>query len=778
MVVIRVFGIYLLLALAAVFFACSDDDSDIEYLFEREPTEISVLLECAEDADSGAACYQVRYRFPMSRANFTGIYLWIGDEVMDDTSKEATSDQIEKADAFYPYSSNNKAYYDTIDLTDKIKDYVEDLDSLHVAIFCDYSDKDDVGSVQHIYLHFGDKLSPSRAAIYDSVWTTGAMFEWFRPTDQTNFYKPMDLSGPILGYNLEIYSYDSGEDIRDVKVKVVTAEAVDSTGGTLFVRHARVRRDGDSVWIDSVHHSDKEKNYLRIAVIDGKGFDFDVDSLNRFRVYIEGLKTETRYTVGLSSWDSSGNSSGNEGQATVEDNKLFITTDSVAPLMPTKIFTIQDSLFPGFARLDSNNRLRIFWSESIDPLDPDYDIEVDTVIDPAQSDCLVGLCYDSVASYLIEHYDPLKKDWVQYDSVGGSVKRYYKHYKMDADTMLISTTGLFITDTIRRVSPGDTIILRIRSKDKSGYLSLALIDTVYVSPGALAKEIECPEGFVAVKATDSSMFCMEKIEHRDADGNFMNNVLHSEAMAACESVDASGFTVSLCKERDWELVCLSGGNLTYGVVEEEDMPSTEYLFTFCNVSTNDSLSAMSYDRRDARCANPMGVRDMPGQLQEWVIGRSEDTVAVIKGASYMVFDGLDRETMAQCTNRFFPFYTRLAYTTDTVYLYREGTRIDTVLTADTSRTLYGVLTQKDFKDSLQFFDVQDSSGNSLGTDYAPYAEYKKGGDEWLASIAGNLVYKPDHVEAVFLTGEKVSYREISAFYRSPTIGFRCCAYPE
>ena len=143
-----------------------------------------------------------------------------------------------------------------------------------------------------------------------------------------------------------------------------------------------------------------------------------------------------------------------------------------------------------------------------------------------------------------------------------------------------------------------------------------------------------------------------------------------------------------------------------------------------------------------------------------------------------MFDGIDRETMGQCTNRFFPFYTRLAYTKDSVYLYREGAKVDTVLVADTSRTLYKVLTQKDFKDSLQFFDVQDSSGNSLGEDYAPYSEYKKGGDEWLSKIAGSLVYKPSRVEAVFFTGERVSYREVSAFYKSPIIGFRCCAYPE
>ena len=768
---------FVLVALLSFFAACSDDDSGNEYLFEREATEITVLRECGPDADSGAACYQVRYRFPMTRENFTGVYIWIGDEVLDDTTKEASSKQIEQADGFYPYSSKNTALYDTIDLTDKIKDYLDAYDSLHIAIFCDYSDDDDVGSVQHVYLHFGDDIPPSRASIQDSVWTTGAMFEWYRPTDQTDFYRPMDLSGPIVGYNLEIYSYDKDEDLRDIKIKVMTVDEVDSTGESLYKRHARVRSDADSVWIDTVAHGDNVKNYLRVVILDGKGFDFETDSLNRFRVVVEGLKAESRYTVGISSWDSCGNSSGNEGVGTVETNMLFITTDSIAPLMPTKIFTIEDTLFPGFARLDSNNRLRIFWSESIDPIDLGYKIDVDTVIDLSKSGCVFGICYDTVARYQIDLYDVAKKEWVLYDTLSGA--RNAKRYELEADTMAVSATGMFITDTIRRVSPGDTLILRIRSIDKSKYISKALIDTVYVSPGALAKEVECPEGFIAVKATDSTAaFCMERLEHRDENGDFVTDVLHSEAQAACEAISASGFTVSLCKERDWELVCLSDGSLSYGVVEDDDFQSTEYLYTMCNVSTNDSLSAVTYAKRDAQCANPMGVRDMPGQLQEWVMGRSEDTVAVIKGASYKVFDGIDRETMGQCTNRFFPFYTRLAYTKDSVYLYREGAKVDTVLVADTSRTLYKVLMQKDFKDSLQFFDVQDSSGNSLGEDYAPYSEYKKGGDEWLSKIAGSLVYKPSRVEAVFFTGERVSYREVSAFYKSPIIGFRCCAYPE
>ena len=151
---------------------------------------------------------------------------------------------------------------------------------------------------------------------------------------------------------------------------------------------------------------------------------------------------------------------------------------------------------------------------------------------------------------------------------------------------------------------------------------------------------------------------------------------------------------------------------------------------------------------------------------------------MVKGSSFKIYNGLDRESLAFCTNRSYPYFTRPAYTTDSVYLYREGAKVDTVYAADTSRTLYKILTQKDFKDSLQFFDVQDSNGNSIGTDYALYSEYRKGGDAWLDTLANGLTYVPSEVKAVFLTGEKVPYRLAAAFYRSPTIGFRCCAYKE
>lgn len=774
--ILRLFLAPVMLVCLFVFFACSDDENEAEFFFDREISELTVLRQCPEGVDSGAYCFMLRYRYPIDVENLASIYLWVDSTVVGDTAKSVNGTQLELATDVFEYPKGTTELYDTIDLTPYIQDFVRDRDSLLVALVGAYSDDGRNGTIQRIYLHFGDDIPPSAVAVYDSVWTTGALFEWSRPTDQTDFYKPIELSGAIVGYNVIIYSENKNEDIRDIKVYVTTPEGVDSTGTKYYTRHARIRANNDSVWVDKVDHGDNVKNYLRIAINDGKGYDVDDVDSNVFRLVIEGLKAESRYTIGFSTWDSCGNYSGSEANTSVTMNQLFITTDSIAPLMPTKIWTIKDSVYPEMARLDSNNRLVLYWNRSVDPLQLDHGIKVDSILD-IPGNCLPNYCYDTVSSYMIEYYDRNASKWMAYSYAGGS-DRYTIQYGLSADTFSVSAVGSFISDTIRWVAPGDTLILRIRSIDNSGYYSVALIDTIYVSPGALAKELECPEGFVAVKASDTLKFCMEKLEHRNDSGAFMNNVLHSEAMATCEAISASGFKVSLCNERDWELVCLSGGTLSYGVVQEETSDASEYLFVDCNVATNDSLSAADLTQRNPRCMNPMGVRDMPGQYQEWVRGRSDDTIAVLKGGSYKIMSGIDRESQALCTNRSFSYFTRLAYTTDSVYLYREGTKVDTVFKADTSRTLYKVLTQKDFKDSLQFFDVQDSQGNSVGVDYAPYSEYKKGGDEWLEKVSNGMKYVPDHIEVVFLTGERVAFRGASNFYKSSSIGFRCCAYKE
>jgi hypothetical protein len=784
----RLLKLYFLSLVAVFLFACSDDDEGPEYMFDREISEYSVLYDCETgDADS-SSCFKIRYRYPYRLDDYAGLCLWFDTTIVNDTSKAVSDKQIRLAHDtsneetyFHEYKKSGR-YYDTIDVSKMVAPYIKDgYDSLQVAMFSEYTDGGDPGAVQRAVLRFKDNEPPSVVVPEDSVWSKGVMLSWDRPIDQTNLQGVGN--GKILGYNIVIYAIDRpDEDIRDLKVSLQTPAGLDYTGGKYYKRSAQIVRNTDSVYIHEIKSSDKDKNYLRLVVLDGGAYDSKNPSNNHFRMFIEGLRTRSNtedyeYKVGFSSWDIVGNRSGSQGDTKVspKDWRGFMTTDSIAPLMPRKIFTEEDSLFPGYAKLDSNNRVRIFWSRSVDPLQFKHGIEVDSELVIPRG-CNIHECYSAVTSYTVEYYNKLDKSWNLYqdnENIAGT--RYIKgkdgSFSVDA-----LDTASFVGYTIRRVAPGDTLILRILSVDSSGYKSKVLQDSILVSPGTLASELQCPEGYVAVSTSDTTSFCMERFEHRDAKGNFMTNVLHSEAMAACEAVSASGFEVSLCRERDWELVCLSGGSLSYGVIEEEDSKASDYLFSVCNVSTNDSASAANIAKRDPHCMNPMGVHDLPGQYQEWVRGRSDDTIAILKGSSYKVFQGIDRESIAYCTNRAFPFYTRPGYTQDTVYLYREGTQVVTVYAADTTRILHKILTKNDFKDTLQFYDVVDANGKVIGKDYSLYSEYKKGGNAWLDSIANGLKYKPTSKEPVFLTGEMISYRHASSFYKSTAIGFRCCAY--
>ncbi len=771
----RIFKVFTIIGLFLLA-SCADDDEGVEYFFDREILDMSVLRECAPGVEDGSYCYQLRFRYPIETKELKGIHLWLDTTVIDDTSKAVSSAALEKS-ILIEYNDKKADDFDTIDLTALLADYL-DRDSLQVALWPEYTDKDKdekKGSLQRLHIHFGDDSPPSRVNLQDSVWSTGALFDWARPTDQIDFYDPNNISGPIVGYNIVIYAENKEEDLRNLKIKVLQNTKVDSTGSSLYNKHARIRAIKDSIWVDETSQSDNVKNYMRIAVLDGKGFDFDLVDANRFRLIIEGLQPESRYTIGITAYDSSGNDSGNDGSETVENNQLFITTDKIAPLMPEMIFTVRDTLNSSFTRLDSNNRVLIYWSNSVDPVEESHNISVDSVL-KIPSSCSEYFCYRAVSKYIIERYNGNSWDLLAY--AGGEVStRYTKKYEWKGDSMAVSAIGKFVSDTIRWVLPMDTLILRIRSVDSSGYYSKALIDTLYIAPHQVA-DLECPPGFVAVESSDTTRFCMESIEHRDENGEFYSNVLHSEAMEICNAMSLPGFNVSLCHESDWQKACLSGGSSTYGVIEDGDVASSEYLFSYCNVGTNDSLFAKSFVNRNAKCANRFGIRDLPGQYQEWVLGRSSDTLQVLKGSSFQQFEGLDRETAAMCTNRFFPYYTRMGYTQDTIYLYVNGTTVDTTLTADTTKTLYAILTQKDFKDTLQFFDVKNPETlEVIGEDYALLSEYKKGDSLWLENLAQGLIYEPSRKEVVFLL-KPTSYRAAAAFYKDNSISFRCCAYPE
>ncbi|GBU23433.1 hypothetical protein R83H12_00044 [Fibrobacteria bacterium R8-3-H12] len=343
-----------------------------------------------------------------------------------------------------------------------------------------------------------------------------------------------------------------------------------------------------------------------------------------------------------------------------------------------------------------------------------------------------------------------------------------RSYRLENNSMKLDANGEYISDTLRWILPGDTITLRIRAVDNSGYYSNAWIETIVVSKGELWK-YKCPQDFVPVKK-DSSVFCMEKLQHSSG-GKFKRNILYEESKHECNSL---GFR--LCTELEWNAACTDGGS-RYGVIEERNFSPDKFLFGYCGVGTGDSVSASSTLKRNKICANRNGVMDLPGQLQEWVTSTGDSgEVPLLKGSSYASFIGASKVELALCKNKATPTRIRPKYTTDTVFLYRTGSRTDTLLSRDTSRTTrYDILDPSKFPNTILIYSLSDSAGNAIGTDYVDQEDYnRRGGDMYLDVVWQGLKYEgPIEKQQVLILGTEAI--NASKFFLDPTVGFRCCA---
>ena len=116
--------------------SCADDDEGVEYFFDREILDMSVLRECAPGVEDGSYCYQLRFRYPIETKELKGIHLWLDTTVIDDTSKAVSSAALEKS-ILIEYNDKKADDFDTIDLTALLADYL-DRDSLQVALWPEY----------------------------------------------------------------------------------------------------------------------------------------------------------------------------------------------------------------------------------------------------------------------------------------------------------------------------------------------------------------------------------------------------------------------------------------------------------------------------------------------------------------------------------------------------------------------------------------------------------------------------------------------------------------
>jgi hypothetical protein len=727
-------------------FACSNDNSNPTYPFERTVLDISI-------AKIGKDSYIMRWRHPIEKKDLQNYFIWLDTTVVKDSVQNISEAQINQASVSIPY--NNKGEGDSLDLTGLISEFLA-RDSLHIAIWAKYSGSEK-GAVQHIYVHFGDDVPPSVVSFSDSVASKSIWISWIRPTDQQDFYTPEEVSGPIVGYDISVEAMDKSENIRSITVKASLAgQAVNSSYLQLF---CGFRKEGHGVVLE--RDNNPNPSFFRFVLLDGKGFVKDDIQANNWKMEISGLKSEQLYKITITAYDSAGNQSKPE-------NRVVSTTDMIPPLIASKFWFYVDSR-DGLPQLDSN-RLVLFWPRSVDPLTNPTQIQLNSnlYIPP---DYRLGIDYREVKKYSIEQkndsdWEPIARDFVVLEDY------YNARYRLENDSMKLDANGEFISDTLRWILPGDTITLRIRAVDNSGYYSNAWIETIIVSKGELWQH-KCPQDFIPIKMGES-VFCMEKLQHSSGD-KFERNVLYEKAKEKCKDLSSENFNVYLCTEQEWNVACTAGGS-RYGVIEERNFSPDKFLYGYCGVGTGDSVSAINIAKRNRICANRNGVRDLPGQLQEWVTSKTDSgEIPLLKGSSYAIFSGASRVELAQCKNKFTPTRIKPKFTTDSVFLYRVGSRIDTLLKPDTLRTLHAVLLPSEFQDTILVYSLTDSTGNDLGTDYVDQAEYNnRGGDKWLDVIWQGLKYEgPIGKRQVLILGTETI--NASKFFLDPTVGFRCCA---
>jgi len=764
---IRLLSVVFVFALTFLLVSCGDDSNGSDYSFDRTIQEPLIEKRCVAGTPSDTAeCYLLQWRNPTSTEGFVAVHIWVDTTWVGSTDTEV--DDKDKANSIR-ISADSALLADSLDITSYLKPYL-DRDTIQIVIWAEFSGSGLAGRVMHSFVILGDDIVPGRVQVRDSAGFDEMTFQWTRPIDQVDFYRQDRIDGPIVGYNF-VLKAPSG--ISLVKAR---AQALLSIGGVKATLHNEKQFYFDEGKISLIDATSAE-NEIHFAIPDGKGFSSDT-LLDRIGLYIGALPSETQFEVGIDAMDSAGNSSYSE-------RRMVSTTDEYRPLIGSRIWFASDPVDSSKARIDSN-RIYIYWPLSLDPLKLSHGIVVDTAL-KIPTGCVEGDCFRQVSHYIVEHYS--EGEWKSIREGTADEKSVERpRANLLEGQMTPTAKGLFVGDTLKWVAPGvDSIRVRIRSVDSSGAVSSWLEQRIHIGRGALSAQIQCPDGFLSVHkragadTTAYAVFCMEQLEHRISD-QFSRNVLFSDARKACQALSGNGLTVDLCQADDWFSACSERGS-SYGTLQEAPFYAHDYLVNYCNVSTGDSLSAQSLQNRYDRCVSSAGILDLPGQLQEWVLGSDSNGVLPrIKGSSYLEYDVPDPTLLAKCNALSTPKRWRPKLVRDTIYLYKNGVAIDTLLKLDTARPLYRVVAPSAFADTIYWYQVEHpSTGDSLGLDYVDAREYARRTTldslAYIQALAGPLKYRYLRSERLLIMRGSDTLAGSSWFYTDPSLGFRCCAVP-
>lgn len=773
---IRSLALLILLAVVSLFFvACDSNSSAKEYSFERSVQEPVIEKRCIEGG-AKSDCYLLKWRIPVDTKKLKQVHVWI-DTMVIDSNDESVSDKAKGLSIKRPFIKSSSVY-DSLDISEALEAYKDRDDTIQIALWAEYEDDGTPSRIVRTFVILGDDIDPARVQTTEEVTHKSVLIRWTRPMDQVDFYHPDSLKGPIYGYNV---FFRNTADLKLDTAKVTLTLAGKDVSSALLAQK-QFQFFADSFSLSDAKDGLGERHF---AIRDSLGYAGD--STDEYEFLITGVLPETKYVITIEAYDIAGNVS-------ISEEKTVMTTDSITPLAPPRFWLQLDTLDDGKVALDSN-RVYLYWLRTVDPLIKNSNIKVGDSLEIPKN-CAEGTCYRQVKAYFVETFDGLKWNSLR---VATGEEHVLMRWKLKNDVMSIDPAGRYVSDTIRWISPGDTLRVRMRVQDSSGAYSEWLEDTLLISRGALSS-MNCPAGYKAVKkrsgadTTKYAAFCMEKWEHRDSKGNFLSNVLYEDARKLCQA-DASlnkGFSFDLCLDQDWFSACVAR-NSSYGTIQEYPFDPQEFLLQECNQATGESSPVFDITLRNSKCSSPDGIRDLPGQLQEWTrsallrldtlktgkVDTLYDSVGVLKGSSYVSFTTADRTVLARCGAVATPTRMRPRYTKDSVYLYQNGTKLDTLAQRDTTRKLYSALGQKSYHDVIRLYEVlHPESKTVLAEDYVSQEEFdRRGGERYLETIANGLEYRFLRLDTVLLLRGLIASPDSRKFYRESSVGFRCCAVP-
>ncbi len=487
----------------------------------------------------------------------------------------------------------------------------------------------DIGIPRFTEIIVDDRFPPEKLQSQRSVTDKSFTLSWKRPRDKTSFFNndPASDSGHISGYHLILKNVEkTDEPLTTLKIdSMVFVREKDS----LFYSSGRSKNPGFKVTRLS---SDTGKIAIYdIFLEDGNGY-----SPNQSAMYFQilGLKDLHQYSYQFYAVDEFGNR-GTRGAELL----TFNTTDTSKPRAIENFKA--DSI--------GINIIELSWS-------PTRDSRPDDTKDN-----------QNIMSYhLVKTKIPDSSSQAKPESLVINIE-----VSPTAPQSIITNQSRILTpdsesDLYRAyfyyLAPGQKFDFKLYAEDSTQHksdISSLSVTTLFADTG-----YTCPTGYKLIAKGNNTPFCIEELEHQDSSGNFMSAVTISEAAQICGDVADEADSLSqhyLCTEQQWVRACRGREEKhVYGIQSLDNLgnelgelsASSSLLQTHCNQGAGDIDMAFDIRLRNSVCITNEGVRDLAGNLSEWVAAEdSGQLTPMFKGGNYLKpqISVADLQKKAQCT---------------------------------------------------------------------------------------------------------------------------------